>query len=70
MKRLTRSNEKVFAGVLSGLSNYINPRLDPIFIRIAFVVITLYIPALILIYAGLAFVLPKEKPEFGREVLS
>lgn len=32
MKRLTRSNEKLVAGVLSGISKYVNPELDPVFI--------------------------------------
>ena len=31
MKRLTRSNDKLVAGVISGISNYVNPELDPVF---------------------------------------
>ena len=53
MKRLTRSNEKIIAGVISGISNYINPEWDPVFLRLAFIWITFYNPALILIYFGL-----------------
>lgn len=34
MKRLTRSNDKLVAGVISGISNYVNPGPDPIFLRL------------------------------------
>ena len=64
MKRLTRSNEKLVAGVISGISNYINPKLDPIFLRLAFVWITFFNPALILIYLGLVLIIPVENLEF------
>lgn len=60
MKRLTRSNEKIIAGVISGISNYINPEWDPVFCRIIFAWITLYNPALILIYFGLILIIPAE----------
>lgn len=60
MKRLTRSKEKIIAGVLSGISNYVNPELDPIFFRVAFLVLAIYNPAFILIYFGLVFILPVE----------
>jgi phage shock protein PspC (stress-responsive transcriptional regulator) len=61
MKRLTRSNEKIIAGVLSGISNYLNPEWDPIFVRIAFIWAAFFNPALILIYFGLVFIMPVEK---------
>lgn len=64
MKRLTRSNEKLVAGVISGISNYINPEWDPVFLRLAFVWITFFNPALILIYLGLVFIIPVEKLAF------
>lgn len=60
MKRLTRSNEKLVAGVISGISNYLNPELDPVLFRIAFAWVTFYNPFLILVYFGLALILPKE----------
>ena len=60
MKRLTRSNEKLVAGVISGISNYINPELDPVFFRLAFAWITFFNPAMILVYFGLALILPVE----------
>ena len=62
MKRLTRSNEKVIAGVISGISNYINPEWDPVFCRLLFAWIAFYNPALILIYFGLILIIPAENP--------
>lgn len=70
MKRLTRSNEKLVAGVISGISNYINPRLDPVFLRLAFTLITFFSPPLVLIYFGLVFVIPVEKLEFNNRETS
>ncbi len=66
MKRLTRSNEKLVAGVISGISNYINPELDPVLFRITFAWFAFYNPLLVLIYFVLALVLPKEKVEFAQ----
>ncbi|MBW8333477.1 MAG: PspC domain-containing protein [Prolixibacteraceae bacterium] len=63
MKRLTRSNEKLVAGVISGISNYINPEWDPTFLRMAFALITFFNPACILIYFGMVLIVPVEKPE-------
>ncbi|HZL09490.1 MAG TPA: PspC domain-containing protein [Prolixibacteraceae bacterium] len=67
MKRLTRSNEKLVAGVISGISNYVNPELDPVFFRLAFAWITFFNPALILIYLGMALILPVENMSFSKE---
>ena len=66
MKRLTRSNEKLVAGVISGISNYVNPDLDPVFFRLAFAWITFFNPYLILIYFGMALVLPVEKVSYSK----
>lgn len=63
MKRLTRSNEKLVAGVIGGISNYINPELDPVFMRLAFAMITFFNPAFVLIYFGMVLIIPIEKPE-------
>jgi phage shock protein PspC (stress-responsive transcriptional regulator) len=60
MKRLTRSNNKQVAGVLGGISAYLNPDLDPVIIRIAFAVAAFFQPYLILIYFGLALIIPTE----------
>lgn len=61
MKRLTRSNDKLVAGVISGFSNYVNPELDPVFFRLIFAWITFFNPLLILFYFGLALILPVEQ---------
>lgn len=61
MKRLTRSNEKLVAGVIGGISNYINPELDPVFMRLAFAMITFFNPAFVLIYFGMVLIIPIEK---------
>lgn len=66
MKRLTRSNEKQIAGVISGISTYINPEWDPIFLRVAVVWLTFYNPALILIYIGLTLIIPAEEYKFRK----
>jgi phage shock protein C len=66
MKRLTRSNDKLVAGVISGISNYVNPELDPVFFRLAFAVITFFNPAAILIYFGLAIILPVDKVSYSK----
>lgn len=63
MKRLTRSNEKLVAGVISGISNYINPEWDPVFLRLVFAWITFFNPGMILIYFGMVLIIPIEKLE-------
>jgi phage shock protein C len=60
MKRLTRSNEKLVAGVIGGISNYVNPDLDPVFFRLAVAWITFFNPYMIIIYFGMALILPSE----------
>jgi phage shock protein PspC (stress-responsive transcriptional regulator) len=66
MKRLTRSNEKMVAGVISGISNYLNPEMDPVFFRIAFAFVTIFQPYLIMIYLGLALILPTENVSYSK----
>jgi phage shock protein C len=66
MKRLKRSNDKLVAGVISGISNYVNPELDPVFFRVVFAFITIYQPYMILIYLGLAIILPIEEVNFSK----
>jgi phage shock protein C len=66
MKRLTRSNDKLVAGIISGFSNYVNPELDPVFFRLAFAVIVFYNPAVLLIYFGLAIILPVETVSYSK----
>lgn len=66
MKRLTKSNDKLVAGVISGISNYVNPELDPVFFRLGFAVITFFNPAVILIYFGMALILPVENVSYSK----
>ncbi len=66
MKRLTRSNEKLVAGVLSGISKYVNPELDPVFLRLVFAWLTFFNPSLVLVYFGLALIIPKEDVRFAQ----
>lgn len=67
MKRLTRSNEKLVAGVIGGIANYLNPEIDPVFLRLAFALITFFNPAFILIYIGMALIIPMEGIQLKNE---
>ncbi len=66
MKRLTRSNDKLVAGVISGISNYVNPELDPVFFRLIFAWVTFFNPYLILIYFGMVLILPVEQVSYTK----
>jgi phage shock protein PspC (stress-responsive transcriptional regulator) len=67
MKRLTRSNDKLVAGVISGISNYVNHELDPVFLRLVFAWITFFNPYLILVYFGMALILPIETVSYSKQ---
>lgn len=67
MKRLTRSNEKLVAGVLSGISKYVNPELDPVFLRLVFAWLAFFNPSLVLVYFGLSLIIPKEDVSFAQQ---
>ena len=56
--RLTRSNEKVIAGVCAGLAEYFD--LDPTLVRIAYILVSIFSAAFpgILVYIILWFVMP------------
>jgi len=58
-KRLTRSKEKMVAGVCAGLANYIN--IDPTIMRILFVLIAFVGGASLLVYLIMWIVMPEEK---------
>ena len=58
MKRLRKSDNRVISGVCAGVSEYINPELDPVIIRIAFGVFTVFNPLMLILYIVLAIVLP------------
>lgn len=64
-KRLTRSNDKMIAGVLSGIANYFD--MDPTIVRVIFVVLTIASFGIvgIIIYLVLWAVMPLEQtPQF------
>ncbi|MGQ7869078.1 PspC domain-containing protein [Sunxiuqinia sp. sy24] len=58
MKRLTKSYDKKLAGVCAGISEYFNPELDPIIVRIGFVGLCIFNPLMLIAYLVLAIVLP------------
>jgi phage shock protein PspC (stress-responsive transcriptional regulator) len=58
MKRLFKSRDKKIAGVCGGISQYINPELDPVIIRAGYLILTLFNPLMLLVYFILAMVLP------------
>jgi phage shock protein PspC (stress-responsive transcriptional regulator) len=66
MKKLTRTNEKLVAGVVGGISNYVNPEMDPVFFRLAFALLTIFNPLVIFIYFGMALILPTENISYSK----
>ncbi|WP_372774809.1 PspC domain-containing protein [Mangrovibacterium sp.] len=58
MKRLMKSYDRVLAGVCGGISEYINPEIDPVIIRLLWGVFSFFNPVLILVYFILAVVMP------------
>ncbi|WP_321290749.1 PspC domain-containing protein [uncultured Sunxiuqinia sp.] len=61
MKRLTKSYDKRIAGVCGGFSEYINPELDPVIIRIVFAVLAFMNPLLVIAYFVLQLPCPTRK---------
>ncbi len=59
MKRLTKSYDKKLAGVCAGISEYYNPELDPVIVRIGFVVLCFFNPLVLIAYLVLAIVMPE-----------
>ena len=61
-KRLTRPKEgRVFLGVCVGIANYFN--IDPIIVRLVFVVLTLWGGSGVLIYIICIFLMPEDKSD-------
>jgi len=59
-KASRKDKERRFLGVCAGISKYINPDMDPVGIRLLWVVLTCFAPVMIVLYFLLAIVL---KPE-------
>lgn len=59
-RRLTRSNNKIVAGVLSGFADYFD--IDPVLLRVIFVVLSIFTAGFpgLLIYIICWIVIPKQ----------
>ena len=53
--------ERKFLGVCGGISKYLDPEMDPVIIRILWVVLTLFSPAMLLFYFILGIALKTEE---------
>ena len=63
-KRLMRSqNDKMFLGVAAGIAGYVG--VDPVIIRLAFVLLTLFHGWGLLLYFILAIILPVDESPFS-----
>ena len=60
-KKLTRSNNKMIAGVCAGIGDYLN--LDPTIIRIAYVLMMFFAGFGVLLYLILWLIMPKPSIE-------
>jgi len=58
MKRLRKSKDRIIAGICGGISEYINPEMDPLIVRLAFLALTIFNPLMIIFYVILLFVMP------------
>lgn len=65
MYRLKRvgKKERRFLGVCGGISKYIDRELDPVIMRIIWVVLSFFAPFMVLLYFVLALVLRSEDDE-------
>lgn len=62
-KASRKDKERRFLGVCAGISKYINPDIDPVGIRLLWVILSLFAPVMILLYFILALVLKAEDYE-------
>lgn len=58
MKKFRLSKEKMISGVIAGLTESLNINIDPNLFRIIIAVLSIFNPALILIYFGMALIMP------------
>lgn len=58
-KKLTRSNDKMIAGVCGGIADYLG--IDPTLVRIAYVLMVLFAGFGILLYVILWIIMPKRE---------
>jgi len=62
-KASRKDKERRFLGVCAGISKYINPDIDPVGIRLLWVVLACFAPVMIVLYFLLAIVLKSEDYE-------
>jgi len=67
LRKVTGKEKRIF-GVCAGISKYIDPELDPVAIRILWVLLTIFAaPLMIIFYLILAIVLKPEDYEIKKE---
>ena len=67
LRKVTGKERRIF-GVCAGISKYINPDMDPVALRILWVIITFFAaPFMVLLYLILAIVLKPEDYEIKKE---
>lgn len=60
LRKVTGREKKIF-GVCAGISKYIDPEIDPVAIRLLWVILTIFaLPPMIILYLLLAIVLKEE----------
>ena len=66
--RKVGKKERRFLGVCGGISKYINPDIDPVGIRILWVILTIFAaPPMVFLYLILAIVLKEEEYEIKED---
>ena len=67
--RKVTGKEKRFLGVCAGISKYINPEMDPVIIRLLWLILTAFAaPFMVFLYFALAIALKPEDYEIKKEV--
>jgi len=68
LRKVTGKEKRLF-GVCAGISKYIDPELDPVGLRILWVILTIFAaPPMIILYLILAMVLKPEDYDIKKEV--
>ena len=65
--RKVGKKERRLLGVCGGISRFIDPELDPVLIRLLWIVLTIFSPFMILLYFGLALALNTYDTPFDAE---
>jgi len=64
-----KDKERRFLGVCAGISKYVNPEMDPVVIRLLWLILTAFAaPFMVFLYFALAIVLKPEDYEIKKEV--